>query len=137
MPPKKKPAAAKSPSYCICCQPVSQERDEALFCVGSCQQWLHRYCASVTVQQYKDICSSKSPFQCPTCYRVHSQEQIEELSNAVSVLKLEVAQLRESLASVHTTTAPSRKESTTTKNRATPSSSHAPTGKRSVRPSSG
>ena len=50
MPPKKKQTsrqgASPSESCCVCCQSETVGKDEALFCTGSCQKWLHRYCAS-------------------------------------------------------------------------------------------
>ena len=81
-----------------CRQPISIGKDEALYCTGRCQQWLHRYCA-------KEISDSKSSFQCPTCYREFSQQQIQELCGAVSDLKREFEQLKSEL---RTANAPSR-----------------------------
>ena len=97
MPPKKKQVAGNAISCCICCQSIVKGKDEVLFCTGNCQQWLHRYCTNVTIQQYKDICSNNSPFQCPTCYRKHSKKPIDELTSSILALKLEVTQLKESL----------------------------------------
>ena len=104
MPPKKKTVAQTSAakgSCCVCCQAVSS-KDEALFCDGCCQQWLHRYCASVTVQQYKAIIDNNSSFLCPCCCRERQQEEIAALRNTVEAMKLEIVQLKESLTSLTT-----------------------------------
>ena len=49
------PSAASKETCCVCCQAIHIGKDDALFCRGLCQQWLHRYCASVTVPCYKSI----------------------------------------------------------------------------------
>ena len=46
---------------CVCCKAVEEGKDEALLCEGQCQKWLHRYCASVTVDQYEELSSSEEP----------------------------------------------------------------------------
>ena len=99
MPPKKKQGSATRGSCSICCQ-VVLDKDEALFCAGKCQQWLHRYCCSVTEQQYKASTDSKCPFLCPWCDRERQQEEIIELRSTVEAMKLELAQLKESLATL-------------------------------------
>ena len=93
----RKGAVAKE-TCCICCQQVTVEKDEALYCSGKCQQWLHRYCASVTVEQYKNINDKATEFQCPSCCRERHQQQICELTGTVEAMKIEIAQLKESLA---------------------------------------
>ena len=104
MPPKKKQSckqgATPSEECCICCQPVTLGKDEALFCVGSCQQWLHRYCASVSAQRYRAITGDSSPFLCPNCCCEQQKEQIAVLADSVESLKHEITQLKESLVSV-------------------------------------
>ena len=54
---RKTPAASQSSapnhdSCCICLQKLNP-KDETLFCSGSCQKYLHRYCASVSEQAFK------------------------------------------------------------------------------------
>ena len=69
----------------------------ALFCAGKCQQWLHRYCASVSVRCYKAIIDNSHPYCCPCCYRDSQQECISELTCTLEAMKLEIAQLKEAL----------------------------------------
>ena len=73
-------------------------KDEALFCAGKCQQWLHRYCVSVSVKCYKAIVDDSRPYCCPCCYRDSQEERISELKCAVEAMKLEIAQLKEALS---------------------------------------
>ena len=91
--------AQKEPC-CICCQPISLGKDEALFCAGKCQQWLHRYCASVTVQHYKTINDNSVDFLCPSCCRDRYRDEINDLTNTVAAMKLEIAQLKETISRV-------------------------------------
>ena len=88
MPPKatkKKPSSSASAkvSCCICCQPIQPDKDEALFCSGSCQQRLHRYCASVSADCYKSAKSDNTPFFCFCCYRVGKEEQLSFLESSI------------------------------------------------------
>ena len=81
-------------SCCICCQSVKPDKDEVLFCTGGCQQWLHRYCASVSVDGYKSMKSDNSPFLCFCCYRSRKEEQLSTLEKTVLELKAELSELR-------------------------------------------
>ena len=73
-------------------------RDEALFCEGKCQAWLHRCCASVSSEQHKLLAASTEPFLCPTCGQERNQAQIAELKNTVEALKLELSQLKKAFS---------------------------------------
>ena len=87
-------AAPAKVSCCICCQSLKPDKDEALFCSGDCQQWLHRYCASVSVDCYKTMKSDNCPFLCFGCYRSRKEAQLSTLENAIQDLKAEVSELR-------------------------------------------
>ena len=106
MPPKKQRgsqnSATKEPCS-ICCQPIVIGKDEALFCVGKCQQWLHRYCASLSVKCYKAILNDNHSYLCPCCYRESQEERIAELTSTVETMKLEIAQLKKELATAQAT----------------------------------
>ena len=82
---------------CVCCKAVEDGKDEALLCEGQCQKWLHRYCASVTVDQYEELSSSEEPFLCFTCCITQHQQQITELRSEVEALKFEISQLKAQL----------------------------------------
>ena len=100
MPPKKKQNPPGEPCP-ICCLAVST-KDEALLCVGRCQQRLHRSCASIPEQQFKILCENNTPFLCPSCYREEHEEQFKELKRTVEALRAEVSQLNEQLHKVQT-----------------------------------
>ena len=99
MPPKKK-QSSPTDVCCICCQAISA-KDEALLCVGRCQQRLHRYCASIPEQQYKIRFSVKTtPFLCPSCYREQHEGEVKELKGILKTLKAELYQHEELLREV-------------------------------------
>jgi len=70
-------------------------KDEALLCVGRCQQKVHRYCVSVSEHHYRALCESRTPFLCPACYREQHEGEVNELKNTVEALRMEVSQLKE------------------------------------------
>ena len=93
MPPKR-----KSDPCAVCNKAIVDGRDEALFCEGKCQAWLHRCCASVSSEQHRLLTASTEPFLCPTCGQEHNQAQIAELKNTVEALKLELSQLKKAFS---------------------------------------
>ena len=95
MPPKR-----KSDPCAVCNKAIVDGRDEALFCEGKCQAWLHRCCASVSSEQHKLLTASTEPFLFPTCGQEHNQAQIAELKNTVEALKLELSQLKKAFSDV-------------------------------------
>ena len=80
----------------VCCQSLHPGKDEALFCDGRCQQWLHRYCCSVSVEAYKSIQADGSRFFCYDCYRRNKDEQLSLLERTVLELKAEISLLKSS-----------------------------------------
>ena len=100
MPPKKKaPTAAQKDPCCVCCQPITKGKEDALFCIGDCQQWLHRYCAGVSTQCYRNFTGDSTPFLCFACSLVRHKKEIDSLKEAVEVLKGEIATLKSSQSS--------------------------------------
>ena len=81
----------------VCCQAVTPGKDEALFCEGACKRLMHRFCASITEEQYQELTAKKAEFLCPTCCRAKQQLEIDTLSSEVAMLKLELAQLKEAV----------------------------------------
>ena len=110
MPPKKRRAnsktakskTAKLPSVfcCVCCRPVNISKDEVLFCTGTCQEWIHRYCASVSVKAYQSIKDAGSPFLCFCCQQIRSQDEVTKLNDEVRQLKKEVTELKTELSTL-------------------------------------
>ena len=87
-------SASTKETCCVCCQTIHMGKDDALFCSDTCQQWLHRYCASVSVQCYKTIKDEDHPFFC----QARSQQKIAELTSTVEQLTLENMRLKQSLS---------------------------------------
>ena len=71
---------------------------EALFCEGSCKQWLHRWCAGVRQGDYEPLSSSQEPFVCNLCTIELQQKQIDNLLLSVGALKETVDTLQSSVA---------------------------------------
>ena len=88
----------KESSICgVCCQAVALGKDKALLYKGACKQLMHRFCASITEEQYQELTAKKVEFLCPTLCRVKQQLEIDNLSSEVAMLKLELAQLKEAV----------------------------------------
>ena len=79
----------------ICRKAVVDGKDDALFCEGHCQRWLHRVCASVTEEQHDKLAASEQPFLCPACCQADNLQQIAKLTSMVDALKLELEQLKQ------------------------------------------
>ena len=84
----------------ICCNIIVEasetfEGQEALLCEGNCQKWLHRWCAGVHKENYRDLASSDKPFVCPSCSLAEHRRMITTLLETVEYLKEEVKQLKE------------------------------------------
>ena len=46
----------------LCFKAIVENRDEALFCKGSCNKWMHRYCVGVSLSHYEALQYSPLPF---------------------------------------------------------------------------
>jgi hypothetical protein len=71
----------------VCQGPIVDGKDEALLCEGKCGYWLHRGCASVSPNLYRDLSNSEDPFVCLTCTNIQLKEEIKSLKSEVSSLK--------------------------------------------------
>ena len=92
MMPKK---TTKGKSQCdLCCEPIVDEKEDALQCEGSCQLWMHRYCAGVTQSHFKVLASGSNPFVCLHCLQETHLAAVVQLQDEIAVLKAEVTELR-------------------------------------------
>ena len=102
-------SAKRSKVSCGVCQaPVIDDKDEALLCEGECGLWLHRGCASVPPSRYETLSTSNDPFVCLCCSNYQLRKELAQvktelsvatvLADAVETLKMEVKQLKETLA---------------------------------------
>ena len=74
--------------------PIVKGKDESLFCGGDCQQWLHRYCAGVSAQVYRSMTEKGATFSCYACSLVTHRKEIDDLKDAVELLRGEIAELK-------------------------------------------
>ena len=117
MPPKssktqrKAASAANQDPCCICLQKFGP-KDEVLFYSGSCQKYLHRYCASVSEQAFKGLASEDAdPFLCFCCFKAHKEKQVASLLSTVESLKEEINALKAATAATASTITSSNTES--------------------------
>ena len=110
-----KDSKSSAESCCVCCQSVSVSKDEVLFCSGTCQRWMHRYCAGVSVIAFQCIKESGSPFLCFCCHQIRSQDVSAQLTNKVQQLEEEIRGLKTALNSAaHHSQQPSQLAGTVT-----------------------
>jgi len=89
----------------ICVEPVLDETEDsvaqdALFCEGSCQCWHHRWCASVSKEQYVALLDSTEPFLYPSCTAANQQNAIASLRDCLNALTDEVRVLKATVAAL-------------------------------------
>ena len=82
----------------ICVEPIVDEggagcTQDALYCEGDCQCWMHRWCAGVTRERYVALSSTEDPFLCPSC--VVAGQKV-----AISAQQADIACLRECVNSL-------------------------------------
>ncbi len=73
---------------------------DTLFCVGKCQCWQHRRCASVPKEQYTTLSDATEPFVCPSCTIAGQQAAITCLQECFNALTDEVRALKANIAAV-------------------------------------
>jgi len=65
-----------------------QEGQEAIYCEGICDAWLHRQCAGLSQNLYKVYQDGDDPFYCPNCCLI-----IQELKSTIESLHKEASEL--------------------------------------------
>ena len=91
---------------CLICNVIIQEGeepDDALYCEGQCQRWLHRKCVSMTNKVYLALGQSEEPYFCPHCKCNVYQKEINSLKDTIKALSDEVTYLKSREESVHLT----------------------------------
>ena len=88
-------AEAANEVCALCCQPIVERKDDALLCEGeeSCNKWMHRYCAGVSVKHYESLGESPLPFNCSICTQRKQAIVINELKSTIAVLRAEIVEL--------------------------------------------
>lgn len=82
---------------CAVCAKVIKETsarvkgEDAVFCEGPCQSWIHRQCIGMSLPFFQALTKSKAPFHCLYC----SHTTITELKNSVSRLEAKLSSLQQ------------------------------------------
>ena len=66
----------------VCSQNIVDGEEDALFCEGTCKQWVHRYCAGVPLIQFQSLSASPSPFLCSFCRQSNYDNEILCVENS-------------------------------------------------------
>ena len=84
----------------VCCDPIEdavgkKKGQDAVFCDGSCQDWIHRQCAGLSKHAYSLVSDSDEEFHCPRC-------QLSDLTKAIGLLNSELSLLKARITSLET-----------------------------------
>ena len=87
------------PLVCPVCDAVivedtdNETDDDAVFCEGICQAWIHRKCVSMSKVVYEKVGKSDDPYICPNCIIIKQSQEITELKIIVKDLTNKIDQL--------------------------------------------
>ena len=76
----------------LSCQNVVDGQDEASFCEGKCKQWIHCYCAGVSLPQFQSLSTSAIPFLCTLCCQAKWEGEVNKLRMTVDALSHDSSQ---------------------------------------------
>lgn len=99
-PTRKTAVTNKKDSQCVCpvcCDPIEdavgkKKGQDAVFCDGSCQEWIHRQCASLSKHAYSLVSYSDDECYCPRT----------DLTKAIGLLNSELSSLKARITSLET-----------------------------------
>ena len=106
-PPKTSEKKKKEEEICIICDSAiledneddeEQTGDEAIFCEGLCQGWLHRRCAGLTNAFFQKFIKTNKKFLCVFCLLFEQVSLVEELKEDVKDLKSKLSEVPPSSA---------------------------------------
>ena len=101
-------ASAKNPketdtqenSLCVICDEIILDQSDqvdgqdAIYCEGKCDGWLHRHCAGLSKTNFKIIMDLSKPFVCPHCKLETQGKELSDLKNLVTALQVEISELK-------------------------------------------
>ena len=90
---EKSSAKLRKEPCAVCSLAVIDGKDEAVFCEGECQAWIHRRCAGVSVCSFRRLLSSPDEFLCAFCSDQAHRKSLSLLELEVASLKAENAKL--------------------------------------------
>ena len=62
---------------CPICSNIIREAQQGIFREGTCKQWIHRQCASLTVDAYTKVGKSPRPFYCLHCTLSNHKQEMD------------------------------------------------------------
>ena len=69
------------------------EGEDALFCEGDCQAWVHRKCVGMSKKMYTAWAEADDPYMCHNCSICTYKNEIKSLKTKITDLKSEVKSL--------------------------------------------
>ena len=106
-PAKRKSKGGKtSEADCLICEEPILEADEhcagedAVFCEGECQGWLHRRCAGITRTAFHKLGETDKVYLCSYCTSVKQSNEISKLSDIITELHSAVTSLTTTIKSL-------------------------------------
>ena len=102
--PKSSKVEKKSQAKCGICSSViidSSDVDvgeDSIFCEGTCQVWLHRTCAGLTVPKFNEISKSDQKFLCVHCRLDGQSEIIKDIKANLSDIHIKLDELLSSMS---------------------------------------
>jgi len=106
-PPKRKVKGGKNSEVnCIVCEePILESgehciEDEAVFCAGVCQGWLHRKCAGLTHPAFDRLGELDTQYLCTHCAMESQGKEISKLTDMIKGLSTAITTLTETIISL-------------------------------------
>ena len=89
----------------ICEEPILEAGehcvgDDAVFCEGNCQGWLHRKCAGLTRPAFEKLGEPNTQYLCSYCMMVSQNNEISKLANIIKDLNSAIISLTETITSL-------------------------------------
>ncbi len=70
-------------------------KQDAIFCDGNCNTWLHRRCAGLSQPAFQKLSNTDSSFFCPHCRLDRQESTIKDLLDTVKSLKEDISNINE------------------------------------------
>jgi len=106
-PPKRNVKGGKnSETDCLICEEPILEPNEhcagedAVFCEGNCQGWIHRKCAGITRPAFEKLGESDAHYLCSHCTLVSQNKEISNLANIIKDLNSSIKSLTDTITAL-------------------------------------
>jgi len=107
---KSKNVKTNSETDCLVCEePILEsgehcEGDEAVFCEGDCQGWIHRKCGGMTHSAFNKLGESDTSYLFSQCMLANQNKEISKLTNIIRDLNASIVSLTETINSLQSST---------------------------------